>query len=186
MNKDPMDLAIYDADLAMMPFGDLWRIKVRRFSFAISFLILALACPAAQAQAPAPAQAKLKLYVSVEGLDPDARECGVTEQTLRSPAVSTLRNNRIDIVNDRTLPYLSVKPNVMALASGNHCVYSLEIAIRDEDAPKVRSGFKTKRASSVFLCKQESLWIVPKLDVPKKLSESVEQLLKLCLNNIDY
>jgi hypothetical protein len=89
-------------------------------------------------------------------------------------------------VNDRTLPYLSVKPNVMALASGNHCVYSLEIAIRDEDAPKVRSGFKTKRASSVFLCKQDSLWIVPKLDVPKKLSESVEQLLKLCLSNIDY
>lgn len=179
-----MDLAIYDADLAKTPFGDLWRIKVRRFSFAILFVMLAPACDPAQAQAPT--QAKLKLYVSVEGLDSDARECGVTEQTLRSPAVTTLRNNRIDIVNDRTLPYLSVKPNVMALASGNHCVYSLEVAIRDEDAPKVRSGFKTKRASSVFLCKQDSLWIVPKLDVPKKLSESVEQLLKLCLNNIDY
>jgi len=157
---------------------------MKSLGFAVPFIMLALACPPAQAQAPA--QAKLKLYVSVEGLDPDARECGVTEQTLRSPAVSTLRNNRIDIVNDRTLPYLSVKPNVMALASGNHCVYSLEIAIRDEDAPKVRSGFKTKRASSVFLCKQDSLWIVPKLDVPKKLSESVEQLLKLCLSNIDY
>jgi hypothetical protein len=157
---------------------------MKSLGFAVPFIMLALACPPAQAQAQA--QAKLKLYVSVEGVDPDARECGVTEQTLRSPAVSTLRNNRIDIVNDRTLPYLSVKPNVMALASGNHCVYSLEIAIRDEDAPKVRSGFKTKRASSVFLCKQDSLWIVPKLDVPKKLSESVEQLLKLCLSNIDY
>ena len=161
---------------------------MKRLGFAVPFIMLALACPPAQAQAQGQGQgqAKLKLYVSVEGLDPDARECGVTEQTLRSPAVSTLRNNRIDIVNDRTLPYLSVKPNVMALASGNHCVYSLEIAIRDEDAPKVRSGFKTKRASSVFLCKQDSLWIVPKLDVPKKLSESVEQLLKLCLSNIDY
>jgi len=157
---------------------------MKSLGFAVPFIMLALACPPAQAQAQA--QAKLKLYVSVEGIDQDARECGVTEQTLRSPAVSTLRNNRIDIVNDRTLPYLSVKPNVMALASGNHCVYSLEIAIRDEDAPKVRSGFKTKRASSVFLCKQDSLWIVPKLDVPKKLSESVEQLLKLCLSNIDY
>ena len=157
---------------------------MKSLGFAVLFIMLALACPPAQAQAQAPA--KLKLYVSVEGVDQDARECGVTEQTLRSPAVATLRNNRIDIVNDRTLPYLSVKPNVMALASGNHCVYSLEIAIRDEDAPKVRSGFKTKRASSVFLCKQDSLWIVPKLDVPKKLSESVEQLLKLCLSNIDY
>jgi len=157
---------------------------MKSLGFAVLFIMLALACPPVQAQAQA--QAKLKLYVSVEGVDQDARECGVTEQTLRSPAVATLRNNRIDIVNDRTLPYLSVKPNVMALASGNHCVYSLEIAIRDEDAPKVRSGFKTKRASSVFLCKQDSLWIVPKLDVPKKLSESVEQLLKLCLSNIDY
>jgi hypothetical protein len=157
---------------------------MKSLGFVVPFIMLALASPPAQAQAQAPA--KLKLYVSVEGVDQDARECGVTEQTLRSPAVSTLRNNRIDIVNDRTLPYLSVKPNVMALASGNHCVYSLEIAIRDEDAPKVRSGFKTKRASSVFLCKQDSLWIVPKLDVPKKLSESVEQLLKLCLSNIDY
>ena len=157
---------------------------MKSLGFAVLFIMLALACPPAQAQAQAPA--KLKLYVSVEGVDQDARECGVTEQTLRSPAVATLRNNRIDIVNDRTLPYLSVKPNVMALASGNHCVYSLEVAIRDEDAPKVRSGFKTRRASSVFLCKQDSLWIVPKLDVPKKLSESVEQLLKLCLGNLDY
>ncbi|NDA48654.1 MAG: hypothetical protein EBY21_15550, partial [Alphaproteobacteria bacterium] len=130
---------------------------MKSLGFVVPFIMLALASPPAQAQAQA--QAKLKLYVSVEGIDQDARECGVTEQTLRSPAVSTLRNNRIDIVNDRTLPYLSVKPNVMALASGNHCVYSLEIAIRDEDAPKVRSGFKTKRASSVFLCKQDSLWI---------------------------
>ena len=179
-----MVLAISDADWPKQPFVDLWRIKMKSLGFVVPFIMLALACPPAQAQAQAPA--KLKLYVSVEGVDQDARECGVTEQTLRSPAVSTLRNNRIDIVNDRTLPYLSVKPNVMALASGNHCVYSLEIAIRDEDAPKVRSGFKTKRASSVFLCKQDSLWIVPKLDVPKKLSESVEQLLKLCLSNIDY
>ena len=177
-----MDLAISVANWSASPFVDLWRIKMRSFGFVIPFIMLALAGLPAQAQT----QAKLKLYVAVEGVDQDARECGVTEQTLRSPAVSTLRNNRIDIVNERTLPYLSVKPNVMALASGNHCVYNLEIAIRDEDAPKVRSGFKTKRASSVFLCKQDSLWIVPKLDVPKKLSESVEQLLKLCLSNIDY
>ena len=164
--------------------ADLWSIKMKSLGIAVSFIVLALSCSTVHAQAQA--SAKLKLYVSVEGVDQDARECGVTEQTLRSPAVATLRNNRIDIVNERALPYLSVKPNVMALASGNHCVYSLEVAIRDEDAPKVRSGFKTRRASSVFLCKQDSLWIVPKLDVPKKLSESVEQLLKLCLGNLDY
>ena len=132
------------------------------------------------------AQTKLKLYISVEGLDEDARQCGVTEPTVRTPAAQALRNNRIDVLNERTLPYLSVKPNVMALASGNHCVYSLEIAIRDEEPPKIRGGFKTKRASSVFLCKQESLWIVPKTDVPNKLSDSIGQLIKSCLTNIDY
>jgi len=109
---------------------------MKSLGFAVPFIMLALACPPAQAQAQGQGQAKLKLYVSVEGVDQDARECGVTEQSLRSPAVSTLRNNRIDIVNDRTLPYLSVKPNVMALASGNHCVYSLE----NEAAPPCRRG----------------------------------------------
>ena len=63
---------------------------------------------------------------------------------------------------------------------------NIEIDDKLMAAAMAAGGFKTKRASSVFLCKQESLWIVPKLDVPKKLSESVEQLLKLCLNNIDY
>ena len=65
------------------------------------------------------AQAKLKLHIAVEGLDEDARQCGVTEQIVRAPAVLTLRNNRIEVLTDRSLPYLSVKPNVMALASGN-------------------------------------------------------------------
>lgn len=153
---------------------------MRNLRILMSLIMLATTTSAVHAQT------KLKLHISVDGLDEDARECGVTEQTIRAPATLTLRNNRIDALNDRSSPYLSVKPNVMALASGNHCVYSLEVAIRDEEPPKLRGGFKTKRASSVFLCKQDSLWIVPKTDVPKKMADSVEQLLKLCLNNIDY
>ena len=153
---------------------------MKKLRIVMSLIMLTTASSAVHAQA------KLKLHIAVEGLDEDARQCGVTEQIVRAPVVITLRNNRIEVLTDRSLPYLSVKPNVMALASGNHCVYSLEVGIRDEEPPKVRSGFKTKRMSSVFLCKQDSLWIVPKSDVPKKLAESVEQLLKLCLSNIDY
>ena len=153
---------------------------MRNLRILSSLFLLALASSGVHAQT------KLKLSVSVEGVDEDARQCGVSEQTVRTPAVQTLRNNRIEVMNERTLPYLSIKPNVMALASGNHCVYSLEVAIRDEEPPKMRSGFKTKRSSAVFLCKQDSLWIVPKADVSNKLSDSIEQLMKLCLANIDY
>ena len=153
---------------------------MRKLLTLVSLIILATAPSAVHAQT------KLKLSISVEGMDEDARQCGVTEQTVRAPALLTLRNNRSDVLNDRTSPYLSIKPNIMALASGNHCVYSLEVAIRDEEPPKMRGGFKTRRANSVFLCKQDSLWIVPKSDVPNKLSDSVDQLLKLCLSNIDY
>ena len=153
---------------------------MRSLPTLVSLIMLAMAPSGVHAQT------KLKLHIAVEGLDEDARQCGVSEQTVRAPAVATLRSNRIDVLNDRTSPYLSIKPNIMALASGNHCVYSLEVAIREEEPPKLRGGFKTKRASSVFLCKQDSLWIVPKGDVSNKLADSVDQLLKLCLSNIDY
>jgi len=162
------------------PIIDIRELTMRKLLTLVSLIILATAPSTVHAQT------KIKLSISVEGLDEDARQCGVTEQTIRAPAVLTLRNNRIDVLNDRTSPFLSIKPNIMALASGNHCVYSLEVAIRDEEPPKMRGGFKTRRANSVFLCKQDSLWIVPKSDVPNKLSDSVDQLLKLCLSNIDY
>jgi len=170
----------FDPDQGDPPFIDIRELTMRNLPILVSLVMLAVAPCAVHAQT------KLKLSISVEGLDEDARQCGVSEQTVRAPAVLTLRNNRIDVLNDRTSPYLSIKPNIMALASGNHCVYALEVAIRDEEPPKARGGFKTKRASSIFLCKQDSLWIVPKADVPSKLADSVDQLLKLCLSNIDY
>ena len=132
------------------------------------------------------AQTKPALNIQIVDLDTDAQKCNISEQTLRASAALTLRNNRILDSKEMTFPFLFINPNLLFLPNGGGCVYNIQIEVRDIDTAQMRNGFKSTDGDRVVLCSGAMLGIVPPSNASKKLSDSLEQLLKACLYKLAY
>ena len=135
------------------------------------------------------AQTKPTLQIIIEEIGEPAEKCGVNKQTLRAPAVLTLRNNGISVSDAGTEPHLYIQ--AIMLAVNNMCTWSLSIQIRDYESATMRGRFKKNRAElsgleAILMCSETSLGVSTKNGVVKQLSDFVEQSLKLCLSKVDY
>lgn len=135
---------------------------------------------------PVLAQTRATISIVVEDLDDDARKCGVDIQTVRSPAILTLRNNRIAVRDGNTYPYLYINANLLPINNGSSCIFNLEVSIRDVEAAIFRNGFKRNGGEAIVLCSKAYLGISPRYNVSKHLSDRIEENLKRCLADVDY
>ena len=115
----------------------------------------------------------------------DSIKCGIQNQTLQTPAILTLRNNRIDYTTNNTDPYLYINSQALKINS-EYCTYNLTVQIRKEQIPIAYNGFKSILFESVILCNSSIIGGVYIKDITKNVSESVEDAIKICLTKIEY
>jgi hypothetical protein len=132
------------------------------------------------------AQTQPTLSILIEDMDADARKCGVDMQTLRAPAVLTLRNNRIRVSDTRTYPFLYINAVFLPVNNGASCVNSISVSIEDVDKAIVRNGFKADKPESAILCSARGAGISQLHNTTKQVFELVERYVKRCLANVDY
>ena len=136
------------------------------------------------ANSTAYAQTKPKLYVNVL-LDDDAKYCGITTEDLTASTILFLKNNRIDISSEITLPLLVLAVDTIYDDNTKLCNSIIITEIRTYDKNVNRNGF-TPKQTVVLLCHKGYLSIASKSDTPKRVSDATDRLLKLCLSQIDY
>jgi hypothetical protein len=145
---------------------------------ALAAIIFSITSSAAQAQK------KPSLFIGIEDLSEYAQKCGITKESLRAPAVLILRQNRIDVANEYTQPYLYIKLNIGI--SGASCVYNLIVSINTSQYAEDRNGFKANDRESVKLCSFDGFGITSVNRTPTVVTEQIEQLLKGCLAAVTY
>lgn len=134
-------------------------------------------------------QKNAALSILIETLNKSARRCGVTEDTLRTPAVLTLRNNRIDVATTRTLdPVLYINVNVNFNEQSRFCNYNISISIFAFDAAKTRGRFRTASGiERVYLCSNKgTMGGIGQAVAGRKIVDDVEQFIKDCLAEVTY
>ena len=132
----------------------------------------------------AQAQKKPSLFIGIEDLSEYAQKCGITAESLRAPAVLILRQNRIDVANEYTHPYLYIKLNIGI--SGASCVYNLAVSIHSSQSAQERNGFRANKSEGVELCSFDGFGITSVNRTPTVVTEQIEQLLKGCLAEVTY
>jgi len=155
---------------------------IQRVAIAALMVVGGLAMSAGRAEA----QKKPSLNILMEDLDgyDDAQKCGITNDSLRAPAVLILRQNGIDVASTSTNPYLYL--NLTMLSTGASCIYSLNVTIHTSQKGEVRNGFRANSYEFISLCDQGSTGIVPARDALKRITETVELKLKNCLADVSY
>ena len=140
-----------------------------------------------QAQAEA-ADVKPALYILVETLPADAGKCGITEEVLRAPAINTLRRNGIESGTESGTfpnPYLYLNLNILNFGS-SLCVYNLNASIQTSQQSIARGQFSAREREGVELCSQSIIVSRVPLNAARSVSESVEQLVGLCIAKLKY
>jgi hypothetical protein len=92
----------------------------------LGFVLLAFAPLAAQAQVRGLTGLQSARIV-IEDLDEEARQCGVTRDTLDAAARITLSNSRLRVDNGDVGPYYYVQ--VTVLRSGTYCMAAINVAL---------------------------------------------------------
>ena len=149
----------------------------------LTLISLLMAMPAANGQKNA------ALSILIETLNESARRCGVTEDTLRTPAVLTLRNNRIDVAKTSTLdPVLYINVNVNFNEQSRFCSYNISISIFVSDTAKTRGRFRAASGiEQVNLCSNKgTMGGVGQAAAGRTIVNDVEQFIKDCLAEVAY
>lgn len=131
-------------------------------------------------------QIKNKLYVNIDGFDIAADKCNVQKQTILTPAILTLRNNKIQYTNENTFPYLYIHTNLQISSNSSSCIYSVTVEIIDEKPPEKRNGFKSYYNERISLCRQGAIGGGALNILHNEISNAVERSIKSCLTEVDY
>ncbi len=133
------------------------------------------------------AQQTPTLGIVIESLDPDAAKCGVTESTLRTPAILALRNNRIrDSATPTTGVWLYLALNIMHIPNIDSCFFSFRASVESSGTPIVRNGFTSSQPETIELCASSGLGRAGRADAANYLSTQVDNSVKTCLSKLRY
>jgi hypothetical protein len=151
----------------------------------LATLLLALGTSALAQQE----RARPRLTIAIDGLDEDATKCGVSKSQLESIAALTLRNNGIQAVDKLTNPFLYVSTVFLSTAAGG-CAFHTRVSIRGlspSDFAKAPLGaFTPRAASNTELCHDGSLNTSGKATISANMTQTLENLIKQCLGQLDY
>jgi hypothetical protein len=131
------------------------------------------------------AQSNPKLSIVIDGVDADAKACGIFEDTLRSPAALTLRQNGVS-ADKLTNPYLYI--NIIVLAPReNRCNFSLSVQVLAISTETSVGAFKTvKQYANLVLCEKAGVVTVNKVEAGRRAVQNVEDMTKLCLGSLVF
>lgn len=152
------------------------------------FTVVALLCSTPTAMA----QGKPSLHIMIEELPKDAKACGLYKDTLRTPAVLTLRKNGVEVDDADTSvlqgkPYLYVSANIMFLEQVNSCTYNVKVSVNVFGVPIQRGAFRSEKYEDILLCNESRLGVAGIDRVPAKyLSSAVEISVNNCLAKLRY
>ena len=134
------------------------------------------------------AQQNPSLQILIDDISEGGPKCGATKNDLRTPAVLTLRNNRIDVSTAITKPFLYIHSNVLFYEALRQCIWSIRVDIRFITIPAQQRGrFRsTLEGDYSVLCDQSALGSSPQSSAGKHIADYIEQLIKRCLAEVSY
>ena len=135
------------------------------------------------------AQSKPQLNVVIEELDSEARECGISADSLRSIANLTLRNNGIQATDLTSVNLLYVNFNVMYLASIKYCAFAAKVRVEgyatEDFTMRKLNGFASRKRTT-NLCDKSGVAIYRQDNASTASLTMVESYIKLCLGELTY
>lgn len=136
------------------------------------------------------AQDKPALRVVVEGVGPEAVNCGIRKSALEAVAARTLKSHGIQLSKDESHPYLYLNVNAYRVLQDQvavGCTTRLGVSVRAHPGaePAVR-GFKPKAGSYVVLCDAGRLLSGSQREVPGAVTKAFEEDIKSCLAQLSY
>lgn len=145
--------------------------------------LMALTLSSLMTVVPAYAQSKPQLAVVLDGIDADAKQCGIEENTITSAANLVLRQNGVSVGN-LTDPYLYINVNVLPSTTGQ-CVFSLSVDILASTNQRTVGAF-TARSPDLVLCRKGNIARVDRINAPSRAMDIVERLTKVCLGSLSF
>jgi hypothetical protein len=136
------------------------------------------------------AQQKPGISLVIEQTNEPAVSCGITKSGIDSIAALTLRNNGIRVASSSTgTPFMWIQ--VVGLhPSSTRCSYFTNLSVRTyiSLSPKGGGDFKPRNGPVVpaVLCEQTVLGTIDQGNAAMYFSNSLENLIKLCLGELDY
>jgi hypothetical protein len=151
-------------------------------AFAILSAALMVYATAARAEAPS-------VQILVDGVDDDARRCGLSQDSISSQVAITLRALGIRISETRTNPWLYVNVNVLDGPAA--CIANIQVRLEGMSAEDISrapmGGFHSRDGRFTSLCEYEYVASQPRqLDPAAALLKNVEMVTKTCLGKVDY
>ena len=136
------------------------------------------------------AQNKPSLQIVSEDPQGDAAQCGIDKSGIESIAALTLRNNGIQAVTDFNKAHLYLNTTTLTTASGA-CAVNYDVAVRTylPMPPSGIDGFMPRKGrtfAKVELCRRGGLLIVPRVVAAENTYQKLENVIKLCLGELEY
>jgi hypothetical protein len=140
---------------------------------------------------PALAKKPIEIWLGIEDLNENAKSCGLISSTIKSIGALTLRNNGITAVEhspDLLMMYVAV--NVAVTPDRSYCIANIHASMVDfENNPSLvkRGSFSSQgEAALIQLCESSTLTTSIPGQFSKNVSDTVEQQIKLCLDQLKY
>jgi hypothetical protein len=125
--------------------------------------------------------------LDIVGIDEDSKKCGITEDSLRSRAILTLRQYGFSI-SKISNPYLEISANTVALSQ--LCATTIRvqfIGFTDDDLGKAGLGWvSTSELRYTVIAGSESIMTGTYSDYRQRLLDDIEDKIKDVLGKVQY
>jgi hypothetical protein len=136
------------------------------------------------------AQEKPALRVVVEGVGPEAVNCGIKASAIEAVAARALKSHGIQVSKDARHPYLYLNVNAYRVMQDQipvGCTTRLGVSVRSVPEPEpVTRGFKSKAGTYVVLCDAGRLLSGSVREVAGAVTKAFEEDIKSCLGALQY
>jgi hypothetical protein len=126
------------------------------------------------------------MNIVIETLEPEARACGISEETLKNVVSLTLRKNRVNVVDRKVQDYLYVA--VTALRPGSRCAASFVVEVSSVAMYRPNAQFRRSQDADDYMavCSKYGVVAGDKGFFQTKALEYVEVMVKQCLGSLKY
>lgn len=125
------------------------------------------------------------LQILIDDPNEDGQKCGVSRQTLLTPAIAALTASPIDFENEFSSPYLYLQSDFRLRDEPRLCSWRIDLSVRALPLIDQRERFPESGFERLLLCEAE-LTGSASSNIAKAVSDTVQDYLKACLAAVKY